>query len=79
VYELCSGQKLDKLEFPAVRGLQGVKEATVVIPVNPKGPLKNKEPLTLSVAVASGLEYAPPLLDAVRNGTNTYNFLEASY
>lgn len=43
VYELCSGQRLDKLEFPAVRGLQGVKEATVVIPVNPKGPLKNKE------------------------------------
>lgn len=43
VYELCSGQKLDKLEFPAVRGLQGVKEATVVIPVNPEGPLKNKE------------------------------------
>lgn len=43
VYELCSGEKLEKLEFPAVRGLQGVKEATVVIPVNPDGPLKNKE------------------------------------
>lgn len=43
MYELCSGEKLDKLEFPAVRGLQGVKEATVVIPVNPDGPLKNKE------------------------------------
>ena len=43
MYELTSGQRLDKLEFPAVRGLEGVKEATVVIPVNPKGPLKNKE------------------------------------
>lgn len=37
------------------------------------------QPFTLKVAVASGLEYATPLLDAVRNGTNTYNFLEASW
>lgn len=34
------------------------------------------QPFTFKVAVASGLEYAAPLLDAVRNGTNTYNFLE---
>lgn len=37
------------------------------------------QPFTLKVAVASGLDYAMPLLDAVRNGTNTYNFLEASW
>lgn len=36
------------------------------------------QPFTLKVAVASGLDFAMPLLDAVRNGTNTYNFLEAS-
>lgn len=38
-----------------VRGLDGTKEASVVIKPHPEGPLHNKEPVTVNIAVANGL------------------------
>ena len=38
-----------------MRGLEGTKEASVVIKPHPEGPLHNKDPVTVNIAVANGL------------------------
>lgn len=76
VYEVASGQKMDRPEYQAVRGLDGVKEATVVIPPNPTGPLRNEVPLEVNVAVANGLGNAKKLIKDVEDGTCKYQFIE---
>ena len=53
------------MEFNAVRGLQGVKEAQLEL-----GGLK------LSIAVAHGTANAQKVLDSVRSGEKHYDFIE---
>jgi len=53
---------LDKVEFSAVRGLDGLREATITIPPNPSGVLHNEGPLDIRVAVCSGLASAKALI-----------------
>ena len=65
VYELVTGEHLEKIDFVAVRGLKGVKEATIELP--PVG--------TVRVAVAHGLGNAKKLLDKVKAGEQ-YHFIE---
>ena len=66
VYEVVTGKKLDNVEFMAVRGLAGVKEATVRI-----------EGLgDVSVAVAHGLGNARKLMDRLSKGKVKYHFIE---
>ncbi|MBQ8164897.1 MAG: iron hydrogenase small subunit [Clostridia bacterium] len=55
----------DKIEYHAVRGVEGIKEATVNI--------AGKD---IRVAVASGLGNARKLLDAIRAGEANYDFIE---
>lgn len=43
VYDMASGEQLPRLQLSEVRGLDGVKEASVTIRANPEGPLKNTE------------------------------------
>lgn len=43
MYDLSSGGQLPRLQYSEVRGLEGVKQASVTIPANPGGPLKNAE------------------------------------
>ena len=64
-YEVITGQKLEKLEFTDVRGLEGVKEASY-----------NLNGLDLKVAVAHSTGAASRLLDAVRSGEKSYTFIE---
>jgi NADH-quinone oxidoreductase subunit G/NADP-reducing hydrogenase subunit HndD len=64
-YELITGQELAKLDFHAVRGLQGVKEAEVQV-----GDLRAK------VAIAHGLGNATKLLEAIKSGEADYHFIE---
>lgn len=64
-YELATGKMLEKLDFEEVRGLEGVKEASV-----------NLEGTVLKVAVAHGLGNARTLLDAVKSGEKQYHFIE---
>ncbi len=64
-YEVVTGKELPKVEFEQVRGLEGVKEATIQVGDIP-----------LSVAVAHGTANAAKVLESVRSGKKTYHFIE---
>jgi NADH-quinone oxidoreductase subunit G/NADP-reducing hydrogenase subunit HndD len=64
-YEVITGQTLDNVDFEAVRGLEGIKEATI-----PVGDLQVK------VAVTHTLGKARQLLDQIRAGKSPYHFIE---
>lgn len=66
VYEVVTGKTLEKLDFDGVRGLEGVKEASVDLP--PLG--------TVKVAVAHGLGNARHLMEKVLSGEADYQFIE---
>jgi NADH-quinone oxidoreductase subunit G len=66
VYAVVTGQNLEDLNVTPVRGLEGVKEASVNI-----GPLGE-----VKVAVAHGLSNARKLMDKIREGTANYAFIE---
>jgi len=65
VYEVVTGEELKDVNFTAVRGLQGVKEATVKV-----------GDLDVKVAVASGLSNARKLMDLMMEGKADYHFIE---
>ena len=65
VYEKVTGETLAKVEFEAVRGVEGVKEATVKV-----------GDLDVKVAIAHGTANAAKLLDSIRSGEKTYHFIE---
>lgn len=60
-----TGQDLKKVDFKAVRGMQGIKEATVRI-----------GDLDVRAAVSSGLGNARRLLESIRAGTSSYHIIE---
>ncbi|AEY66837.1 NADH-dependent [FeFe] hydrogenase, group A6 [Clostridium sp. BNL1100] len=64
VSEIVAGKSFD-IEYAAVRGIEGIKEATVVI-----GDMKVK------AAVANGLGNARKLLDSIKAGEASYDFVE---
>jgi iron-only hydrogenase group A len=66
VYEVLTGKPLPDLDLTMVRGLEGVKEATV--PIEGVGDVK--------VAVAHGLGNARKLLEKIKSGEGTYHFIE---
>ena len=65
-YEVVTGKTLENVEFTAVRGLEGIKEA--VIPVEGIGDVR--------VAVSHGLGNARKLLERVKEGKVQYHFIE---
>ncbi len=65
VYEVVTGEELKDVNFTAVRGLEGVKEATVKV-----------GELDVKVAVASGLANARKLMDLIMDGKADYHFIE---
>jgi len=72
---LLTGKNLEQLDVEAVRGMEGIKEAELVIPTAELGELPVK------VAVAHGLGNARKLLDKVRaqikeTGKSEYAFIE---
>lgn len=68
-YEVATGKRLERLDFTDVRGMEGVKTATVDLDGTP-----------INVAVASGLGNARELLETVaaakRAGELPYHFVE---
>jgi len=65
VYEIVSGKPLPSIDFYDVRGMEGVKEATV-----------NIDGLEVNVAVAHSLGNARKVLDQVKEGNSKYHFIE---
>jgi len=65
VYEVVTGETLDDVNFTVVRGMEGIKEATV-----------NLAGLEVRVAVAHGLSNARKVMDQVRAGESPYHFVE---
>ncbi|SFG69801.1 NAD(P)-dependent iron-only hydrogenase catalytic subunit [Desulfotomaculum arcticum] len=63
-YELVTGQALPALDFEEVRGLEGIKEASVDL-----------NGTVLNVAVAHGLANAREMMERVQNGKQ-YHFIE---
>jgi NADH-quinone oxidoreductase subunit G/NADP-reducing hydrogenase subunit HndD len=64
-YELVTKKELEELDFLAVRGMAGIKEATVDL-----------DGTKLNVAVAHGLANAKTLMEKVARGEGDYHFIE---
>ena len=64
-YEVLTSKELKKVDFEAVRGMEGIKQATVDV-----------EGMPIKVAVAHGLSNAKKLMDRVRSGDADYHFIE---
>ena len=65
-YEVVTGNELtDLATFKAVRGVEGVKEASYDL-----------NGVTVNVAVASGLANAKKVLEMVKSGEKSYDFIE---
>jgi NADP-reducing hydrogenase subunit HndD len=64
-YELHTGKTLDKVDFKALRGLDGIREATV-----------DFEGLPVKIGIAHGLGNARKLLEDVRAGKSQYHAIE---
>ena len=65
VYHVMTGDEYDAIAFEQVRGLEGIREASLTI----------KE-TTINVAIAHGMKNAKVLLDEIRAGTSKYHFIE---
>ena len=62
---VVTGKEAEKVEFEAVRGTEGIKEAEYDL-----------NGLKVKVAVASGLNNAKKVLDMVKSGEKDYTFIE---
>ena len=64
-YFVLEGKEHDPVEFQAVRGMEGIKEASLEM-----------GGMTVNIAVASGMKNAQVLLDDIRAGRSKYHFIE---
>jgi iron-only hydrogenase group A len=64
-YEALTNKTLEKLDFEAVRGLQGIKNAEIDI-----------DGMKIKVAVANSLSKARVLLEEIKAGKSPYAFIE---
>lgn len=65
VYEVLTGEKLEKLDFMEIRGLSGVREASLLI--------NGQE---IRVAIVHGLKNIEGILEQIKNGISPYHFIE---
>ncbi|SNT29631.1 NAD(P)-dependent iron-only hydrogenase catalytic subunit [Anaerovirgula multivorans] len=65
VADVLEGQDLQNIEYTAVRGIEGIKEAEVTLGGN-----------TIKIAVAHGTAMAAELLDMIEAGEKEYHFIE---
>ncbi|MDY4790081.1 MAG: NADH-dependent [FeFe] hydrogenase, group A6 [Bacteroidales bacterium] len=64
-YELFTGKKLEKVDFTELRGLEGVRSATVDFNGTP-----------IKIGIAHGLSNARQLLDEVKKGNSGFHAIE---
>lgn len=64
-YEWLTGESLKEVDFKALRGLEGIREATIKI-----------NDMDVKIGIAHGLGNARKLLEAIRNGEVNYHAIE---
>jgi NADH-quinone oxidoreductase subunit G len=64
-YEWITGENLDDVEFKMLRGMDGIREATIQI-----------KDMEVKAAIASGLGNARKLLEKIRSGEADYQIIE---
>jgi iron-only hydrogenase group A len=64
-YERVTGQELEAVGFEEVRGVEGVREASIDLGGT-----------TINIGVANGLQNAKTLLDRILSGERTYHLIE---
>jgi NADP-reducing hydrogenase subunit HndD len=64
-YEVQTGKKLDKIDFEQLRGMEGIRSATV-----------DFNGLPINIGIAHGLGNARKLLEDVRSGKASYHAIE---
>ncbi|MDZ7625484.1 MAG: NADH-dependent [FeFe] hydrogenase, group A6 [Ignavibacteriaceae bacterium] len=64
-YFKMTGKELEHLEFEEIRGMDGVKEATIKF-----------GDLDVNIAVVNGIGNVDPILDQVQSGTSKHHFIE---
>lgn len=69
VADILTGEDLKEIEYKAVRGLQGVKEASVTLPINGKD-------TEIKIAIAHGTANAAQVLESIKKGEKEYHFIE---
>lgn len=69
VADILTGKDLESIEYQAVRGIEGVKEASVILPI---GGVDTE----VKVAVAHGTANAAKVLESVKAGEKEYHFIE---
>lgn len=69
VADILTGKDLDSIEYKMVRGIEGVKEATVTLPINGAD-------TEVNVAIAHGIANAQKVLDMIKSGEKQYHFVE---
>ncbi len=76
-YEIVTGREVPfaNLEINPVRGMEGVREASVMIE-DPKPEWAFLDGIELKCVVAHGLVNAKTVMDSVKNGTSDYHFIE---
>ncbi|MDR1791968.1 MAG: [FeFe] hydrogenase, group A [Bacteroidales bacterium] len=76
-YELVTGREIpfENLRITPVRGFSGIKEASLLVE-NVLPEYSFLEGVELKVAIAHGLANARKLMDAIKNGTVQYHFVE---
>ena len=65
VYFVLTGKEHEAIKFEAVRGFDGIKEASIDI-----------DGTVVNIAVAHGMKNAKVLLDEIREGKSKYHFIE---
>ena len=65
VYYVLTGKEHEQIAFTQVRGLEGIREASLDI-----------NGMTVNVAIANGMKNAKVLLDQIRAGESKYHFIE---
>lgn len=66
IYELLSGTELTNVQFNQVRGIEGIKEATIKLPNG----------IEINTAVVHGLGNARKIMELIRTGEKEYQFIE---
>jgi len=66
IFELLSGTELTNVQFNQVRGIEGIKEATIKLPNGNE----------INTVVVHGLGNARKVMELIRNGEKEYQFIE---